>query len=54
MEQRIEKLVFIPTLWRSLRYCSITRKKIQKVAKERNDILHGVYLYNIEMNYTAE
>src|SRR3954454_6578764 len=54
MEQRIGKLVSIPTLWHSLRFCGITRKKIQKVAKERSEILCGVYLYNIEMNYTAE
>lgn len=54
MEQRIGKLVSIPTLWRSLRFCGITRKKIQKAAKERSEILRGVYLYNIGMNYTAE
>jgi hypothetical protein len=54
MEHRIGKLVSIPTLWRSLRFCGITRKKIQKAAKERSEILRGVYLYNIGMNYTAE
>ncbi|GBB83722.1 hypothetical protein RclHR1_01040027 [Rhizophagus clarus] len=54
MEQRIGKLVSIPTLWRSLKFCGITRKKIQKASKERSDILRGVYLYNIGMNYTAE
>src|SRR2546429_9779277 len=54
MEQRIGKLVSIPTLWRSLRFCGITRKKIQKAAKERSEILRDVYLYNIGMNYTAE
>ena len=54
MEQRIERVVSIPTLWRSLRFCDITRKKVQKAAKERSDILRGVYLYNIGMNYNAE
>lgn len=54
MEQRIGKLVSVPTLWRSLRFCGITRKKVQKAAKERSEILRGVYLYNIGMNYTAE
>src|SRR5437763_10574717 len=54
MEQRIGKLVSIPTLWRSLRFCGITRKKIQKAAKERSEILYSIYLYNIGMNYIAE
>jgi hypothetical protein len=54
MEQRIGKLVSIPTLWRSLQFCGITRKKIQKASKERNEALRGFYLYNIGMNYTSE
>src|SRR5436190_22493757 len=54
MEQRIGKLVSIPTLWCSLRFCGITRKKVQKAAKERSEILRDVYLYNIGMNYTPE
>lgn len=54
MEQRIGKLVSVPTLWRSLQFCGITRKKIQKAAKERNETLRGFYLYNIGMNYTSE
>ncbi|CAB4482795.1 unnamed protein product [Rhizophagus irregularis] len=54
MEQRTGKLVSVLTLWRSLQFCGITRKKIQKAAKERSEILRGVYLYNIGMNYTAE
>lgn len=54
IEQRTGKLVSVPTLWRSLRFCGITRKKIQKAAKERNDMLRGFYLYNIGMNYTSE
>lgn len=54
IEQRTGKLVSVPTLWRSLRFCGITRKKIQKAAKERNDMLCEFYLYNIGMNYTSE
>lgn len=54
IEQRTGKLVSVPTLWRSLRFCGITRKKIQKAAKERNDMLRRFYLYNIGMNYTSE
>ena len=54
MEQRIGKLVSIPTLWRSLQFCGITRKKIQKAAKERSEALRGFYLYNIGINYTSE
>src|SRR5271154_1382136 len=54
MEQRVGKLVSIPTLWRSLQFCGLTRKKIQKAAKERSEILRGFYLYNIGMNYTSE
>jgi len=54
MEQRVGKLVSIPTLWRSLQFCGITRKKIQKAAKERSEVLCGFYLHNIRMNYTSE
>ena len=54
MEQRIGKLVSVPTLWRSLQFCGITRKKIQKAAKERNETLRGFYLYDIGINYTSE
>jgi len=28
MEKKTGKLVSIPTLWRSLQYCGITRKKV--------------------------
>ena len=31
-----------------------TRKKIQKVAKERSEALRGFYLYNIGLHYTSE
>src|SRR5437868_3706124 len=54
MEQRTGKLVSLPTLWRSLQFCGITRKKIQKAAKERSNILRGVYLYHIGMDYNAD
>ncbi|CAB4495231.1 unnamed protein product [Rhizophagus irregularis] len=54
MLYRIGKLVSIPTLWRSLQFCGITRKKIQKAAKERSKALHRFYLYNIGMHYTSE
>ena len=54
MEQRTGKLVSVPTLWRSLQFCGITRKKIQRVAKERSNILCGVYLYHIGMDYTPD
>ena len=54
MEQRTGKLVSVPTLWRSLQFCGITKKKIQKAAKERSNILHGVYLYHIGMDYNAD
>ncbi|GBB87336.1 hypothetical protein RclHR1_13790003 [Rhizophagus clarus] len=39
LEVRIGKLVSIPTLWRSLVYCGISRKKLHRAAYERNELL---------------
>ncbi|CAB4475156.1 unnamed protein product [Rhizophagus irregularis] len=48
------KKVSVPTLWRSLRFCGITRKKLHKNAKERNEILRGAFIANMEINYTPD
>ncbi|CAB5362094.1 unnamed protein product [Rhizophagus irregularis] len=42
MEVQSGKHVSIPTLWRSLAYCGITRKKLHKIAKE-----HGIIAVDI-------
>ncbi|UZO17829.1 uncharacterized protein OCT59_009165 [Rhizophagus irregularis] len=48
------KKVSVPTLWRSLRFCGITRKKLHKNAKERNEILRGAFIANMGINYTPD
>ncbi|CAB5396023.1 unnamed protein product [Rhizophagus irregularis] len=43
MQARTGKRVSVSTLWRSLAYCGITRKKLHKAASERNELLRGRY-----------
>ncbi|GBB87007.1 hypothetical protein RclHR1_20700001 [Rhizophagus clarus] len=39
LEIRIGKLISIPTLWRSLVYCGISRKKLHRAAYKQNELL---------------
>ncbi|CAG8833622.1 20659_t:CDS:2, partial [Gigaspora margarita] len=54
MEIRSRKCVSIPTLWRSLVYCGITRKKLHKIAKEHNELLRCAYMICIGAQYRCE
>uniref|UniRef100_U9USM6 Homeodomain-like protein n=1 Tax=Rhizophagus irregularis (strain DAOM 181602 / DAOM 197198 / MUCL 43194) TaxID=747089 RepID=U9USM6_RHIID len=47
MECLTGKRASIATLWRSLQYLGITRKKLQKAALERNEIVRAYYLATI-------
>ncbi|CAB4494727.1 unnamed protein product [Rhizophagus irregularis] len=47
MQARTGKRVSIPTLWRSLAYCGITRKKLHKAASERNELLRSAFIATI-------
>ncbi|CAB4386724.1 unnamed protein product [Rhizophagus irregularis] len=47
MQVRTGKRVSVPTLWRSLAYCGITRKKLQKAAAERNELLRSAFIASI-------
>ncbi|CAB4442179.1 unnamed protein product [Rhizophagus irregularis] len=54
MEVQSGKHVSIPTLWRSLAYCGITRKKLHKIAKERNELLRSAFMAHIGIQYQRE
>ncbi|CAB5377316.1 unnamed protein product [Rhizophagus irregularis] len=54
MEVQSGKHVSIPTLWRSLAYCGITRKKLHKIAKERNELLRSAFMARIGIQYQCE
>ncbi|CAB4442600.1 unnamed protein product, partial [Rhizophagus irregularis] len=41
MTRKTGKEVSISTLWKSLKYCGITRKKLEKAARERSDLLRA-------------
>ncbi|CAB4382170.1 unnamed protein product [Rhizophagus irregularis] len=47
MQIRTGKRVSVPTLWRSLAYCGITRKKLHKASAERSELLRGVFIATI-------
>ncbi|CAG8518813.1 17716_t:CDS:2 [Gigaspora margarita] len=51
MEARTGKNVSISTMWRSLAYCGITRKK---AAKERNELLRSAFMAHVESQYTSD
>ncbi|GET03069.1 homeodomain-like protein [Rhizophagus clarus] len=53
MARRTGKIVSVPTLWRSLSFCGITRKKLQKAAKERNEFLRSDFILKIS-DYNPE
>ncbi|PKC06217.1 hypothetical protein RhiirA5_265219, partial [Rhizophagus irregularis] len=52
MENLTGKRASIATLWRSLHYLGITRKKLQKEAYERSEIMRAHYLGIIGEHYT--
>ncbi|PKC01445.1 hypothetical protein RhiirA5_257523, partial [Rhizophagus irregularis] len=52
MECLTGKRASIASLWRSLQYLGITRKKLQKAALERNEIVRAHYLATIGEYYT--
>ncbi|RGB42413.1 hypothetical protein C1646_750911 [Rhizophagus diaphanus] len=47
MERLTGKLISIPALWSALKYLGITRKKLQKAAKERSELLCSIFMYKI-------
>ncbi|CAB4387476.1 unnamed protein product [Rhizophagus irregularis] len=47
MECVTGKRASVATLWRSLQYLGITRKKLQKAALERNEIIQGFVAVDI-------
>lgn len=53
MEIQCGKNVSISTMWRSLVYCGITRKKLHKAAKERNELLRSAFMARIGSQYTS-
>ncbi|CAG8676982.1 10566_t:CDS:2, partial [Ambispora leptoticha] len=48
MEIQCGKHVSVSTLWCSLAYCGITRKKLHKAAKERNELLRSAFMLRID------
>ncbi|CAG8551735.1 11571_t:CDS:2, partial [Acaulospora morrowiae] len=54
MERRSGKKVSVPTLWRALKFCGITRKKLCKAAMERNELLRSAFIAKIGESYFPE
>ncbi|CAB4491539.1 unnamed protein product [Rhizophagus irregularis] len=54
MALRTGKTISIASIWRSLKYCRITRKKLEKAVKERSEILRGHYIMTIGMYFQLE
>ncbi|GBB88612.1 hypothetical protein RclHR1_15190002 [Rhizophagus clarus] len=54
MERLTGKLISIPTLWRALKHLGMTRKKLQKAAKERSELLRSVFMYKIGSEFKPE
>ncbi|CAB4482582.1 unnamed protein product [Rhizophagus irregularis] len=54
IEVQSGKHISIPTLWRSLAYCRIIRKKLHKIAKERNELLRSAFMARIGIQYQHE
>ncbi|CAB4483505.1 unnamed protein product [Rhizophagus irregularis] len=52
--RRTGKEVSITTVWRSLKYCGITRKKLEKHAKERSEILRSHYIMTVGSHFQPE
>ncbi|CAB4384814.1 unnamed protein product [Rhizophagus irregularis] len=54
LELQTGKLVSISTLWRSLVYCGISRKKLHRAAYERNELLRSTFIAKVGRNYKPE
>ncbi|GBB91317.1 hypothetical protein RclHR1_18510003 [Rhizophagus clarus] len=54
LELQTGKLVSIPTLWRSLVYCEISRKKLHQTAYERNELLRSTFIAKVGHDYKPE
>ncbi|CAJ0631680.1 17689_t:CDS:2 [Entrophospora sp. SA101] len=54
MTKKSGKEVSVATLCHSLKYCGITRKKITKAAKERNELVRGFFILTIGSYYSPE
>ncbi|EXX77005.1 hypothetical protein RirG_027750 [Rhizophagus irregularis DAOM 197198w] len=54
LEQQTGKLVSIPTLWQSLVYCGISRKKLHQAAYERNELLRSTFIAKVGHDYKPE
>ncbi|CAG8787541.1 32896_t:CDS:2, partial [Gigaspora margarita] len=54
MERITRKCAMVASLWWSLRYCGITRKKLHKAAQERNECTRSSFIAKIRENYTRD
>ncbi|CAB4496337.1 unnamed protein product [Rhizophagus irregularis] len=54
LELQTGKLVSIATLWRSLVYCGISRKKLHRAAQERNELLRSIFIAKVGRDYRPE
>ncbi|CAB4484306.1 unnamed protein product [Rhizophagus irregularis] len=54
LELQTGKLVSIATLWRSLVYCRISRKKLHRAAQERNELLRSIFIAKVGRDYRPE
>ncbi|PKB99043.1 hypothetical protein RhiirA5_505907 [Rhizophagus irregularis] len=54
LEQQTGKLVSIPTLWRSLVYCGISRKKLHQAVYEQNELLRSTFIAKVGRDYKPE
>ncbi|CAB5379810.1 unnamed protein product [Rhizophagus irregularis] len=54
LEQQTGKLVSISTLWQSLVYCEISRKKLHQAAYKRNELLRSTFIAKVERDYKPE
>ncbi|CAG8826730.1 32328_t:CDS:2, partial [Gigaspora margarita] len=54
MKRMTEKCALVAALWRSLKYCGITRKKLHKAAQERNERACSTFIAKIGESYTRD
>ncbi|GBB93508.1 hypothetical protein RclHR1_21840002 [Rhizophagus clarus] len=54
IENRINKTISTSTLSRYLDYCGITRKKLTKLAREKNELLRSAFISKIGSQYRPD
>ncbi|CAG8615386.1 41989_t:CDS:2, partial [Gigaspora margarita] len=54
MEKMTGKCASVAALWRSLKYCRITYKKLHKAAQERNECACSTFIAKIGECYTRD